>query len=129
MSRTTINRLLRAYAESIGYGYDSEIIPRSLSGGTQYPYILWVAPTSDTDGAKRIFKYPSTIYIVGDAGERNVSELLDELQVCALGIYEALQSNKTYTDRSFRCEPMTDFDNSTAHGLKVTINIYYDGGC
>lgn len=129
MSRTTINRLIKDYADSIGYGFESEIIPRSLAGGTKYPFILLKTPKSDWDGAKRIIKYPSTIYIVGDAGKRDVNELVDELQMCAIGIYDALQSNKTYTDRTFSCDPMTDFDNTTAHGIAVTLNIYYDGGC
>ena len=129
MSRKRIEQIIKGYADRVGYNFGTEVIPYSLGGGTKYPYILWIAPNSTTNGKKRITKYPSTICLVADADKRDATEVLDELQEHAQNIFDELQKDRVFTDGSFPCNPKTALDNSGAHGIDVVINIYYDGGC
>jgi hypothetical protein len=130
MSRKRINNIIKTYADSIGYGYDTDIVPTALAGGTKFPAIFWNAPNSEWSDTHARWKYASKIYIIADAGKRDVTELLDELQDHALNIHLAFRNDaRVYTDSTFACKPITGFDNTTTAAVELTINFYYDGGC
>lgn len=130
MSRARINNIIKGYAESIGYGYDTNIVPTALAGGTKFPAIFWNAPDVEWSENRARWRYPSKIYIIADAGKRDVTELLDELQDHALNLHRAMQRDaRVFADSTFTARPMTGFDNTTTHAIEVTINIYCDGGC
>ena len=130
MSRARINNIIKGYAESIGYGYDTNIVPRALAGCTKFPAIFWNSPDVEWSENRARWRYPSKIYIIADAGKRDVTELLDELQDHALNLHRAMQRDaRVFADSTFTARPMTGFDNTTTHAIEVTINIYCDGGC
>lgn len=130
MSRKRIEQIIKGYADSVGYTFGTDIVPTALAGGTKFPAIFWNAPDAEWSEHKARWRYPSTLYIIADAGVRDVTEVLDELQQHALNIHKLLQrDSRAFADTTFTCKPLTDFDNSTARAIQVTLNIYYDGGC
>ncbi|MBQ5693421.1 MAG: hypothetical protein IIV72_08215 [Alistipes sp.] len=130
MSRARINNIIKGYADSVGYGYDTDIVPTALAGGTKFPAIFWNAPNAEWSDSQARWRYPSTIYIIADAGAQDVTALLDELQDHALRIHKALRNDaRAYAEGTFSCKPMTGFDNTTTAAIEMTVNIYYDGGC
>lgn len=130
MSRKRIESIIKGYAEEVGFTFGTDIVPTALAGGTKFPAIFWNAPDAEWSEHKARWRYPSTIYIIADAAKRDVTEVLDELQDHALNIHKRVQSDsRAFADTTFTAKPLTDFDNSSARALQVTLNIYYDGGC
>ena len=130
MSRKRIKDILEGYADKVGYSFGTDVVPTALAGGIKFPAIFWNAPDAEWSESRARWRYASTIYIIAEAGARNITEVLDELEGHALGIHKSMQGDsRVFADTTFTAKPLTDFDNSTAHGIKVTLNIYYDGGC
>lgn len=130
MSRQRIENIIKGYADSIGYGYGTDIVPTALAGGTKFPAIFWNAPDAEWSESRARWRYPSKIYIIADAGKREVTELLDTLQEHALNIHKLFQNDaRAFAESTFTCRPMNGFDNTTTSAIEMTVNIYYDGGC
>lgn len=130
MSRARINNIIRDYAKSIGYNYDTGVVPTALAGGMAFPAIFWNAPDVKWSESKARWEYPSKFYIIADAGEQDITECLDTLQNHALALHRLIQSDaRLFADTTFTCKPMYGFDNTTTGAIEVTLNIYCDGGC